>query len=107
MKILSWNVNGVQARLEAVNLLVTELQPDIMCFLNQTDLVDTYRYLHPDGRDYTYFFQNKPEYRLLNQGFRIDYCLMSEELLPYLIKSEILIDVTDTSNSPLLIEIEL
>ena len=32
MKILSWNVNGLQARLEAVNRLVTELQPELMCF---------------------------------------------------------------------------
>ena len=75
--------------------------------MSQVGLVDTYRYLHPDGRDYSYFFQNKAEYRLLNQGFRIDYCLMSEELLPYLTKSEILTDVTDTTNSPLLIEINL
>ena len=32
MRILSWNVNGVQARLEAINRLVAELVPDLMCF---------------------------------------------------------------------------
>ena len=80
---------------------------NFISLMSQVGLVDTYRYLHPDGRDYSYFFQNKAEYRLLNQGFRIDYCLMSEELLPYLTKSEILTDVTDTTNSPLLIEINL
>lgn len=32
MKILSWNVNGVQARLEAVNRLVAEFEPYLMCF---------------------------------------------------------------------------
>ena len=80
---------------------------DFNSLMKQTGLVDTYRFLHPEGRDYTYFFQNKPEYRLMNQGFRIDYCLMSEELLPYLTKSEILTNVTDTTNSPLLIEIDL
>ena len=32
MKILSWNVNGVQARLEAINRLVSEFEPDLMCF---------------------------------------------------------------------------
>jgi len=73
--------------------------------LSQAGLVDTYRHIHPDGRDYSYFFQNRPEYRFMNQGFRIDYCLMSENLLPYLTKSEILTDVTDTTNSPLLIEL--
>lgn len=80
---------------------------DFNLLLAQTGLVDTYRYLHPDGNDYSYFFQNKPEYRLLNQGFRIDYCMMSEELLPYLTKSEILTDITATANSPLLIEVDL
>lgn len=70
-------------------------------------LEDTYRFLHPDGTEYSYFFQNKPESRLLNQGFRIDYCLVSEELLPSLTKSEILTDVTETTNSPLLIELDL
>lgn len=73
--------------------------------LSQTGLVDSYRYLHPEDREYSFFFQNKAEYRLLNQGFRIDYCLMSEELLPYLNKSEILTYVTDTTNSPLLVEV--
>lgn len=80
---------------------------DFNSLLSQTGLVDTYRHLHPDGRDYSYFFLNKPEYRLLNHGFRIDYCLMSEDLLPYLSKSEILTDVGDTTNSPLLIEVNL
>lgn len=80
---------------------------DFNSLLSQTGLVDTYRYLHPEGKDYSYFFQNKPEYRLLNQGFRIDYCLMSEELLTYLSESKIFTDVTDTTNSPLLIGIEL
>ena len=80
---------------------------DFNSLLSKTGLVDTYRHLHPDGSDYSYFFQNKPEYRLMNQGFRIDYCLMSEELLPYLTKSEILTDVTAKTNNPILIEINI
>ena len=75
--------------------------------MEQAGLVDTYRYLHPDGKDYSYFFQNRPEYRLANQGFRIDYCMVSEELLPRVNKSEILTNIFDTTNSPLLIEIDL
>lgn len=74
--------------------------------IEQTGLVDTYRFLHPDGKDYSYFFQNNPDYRLANQGFRIDYCLVSEELLPYVKKSDILTNIYDTTNSPLLIEID-
>lgn len=75
--------------------------------LNQTGLVDTYRYMHPNGTDFSYFYQNRPEYRLANQGFRIDYCLASEELLSRVKKSEILTNVFETTNNPLLIEIDL
>lgn len=32
MRILSWNVNGVQARLETISQLVGEIEPDLMCF---------------------------------------------------------------------------
>lgn len=32
MKIISWNVNGIQSRLDAINRLVKEYQPDLMCF---------------------------------------------------------------------------
>lgn len=70
-------------------------------------LVDSYRELHPDSREYSYFFQNRPEYRIENKGFRIDYFLVSVELMPYVKKSEILTDVFDTTNSPILLEIEL
>lgn len=34
MRILSWNINGVQAHLDAVNRLVAEWKPDILCFQN-------------------------------------------------------------------------
>ena len=75
--------------------------------MSQFGLVDSYRVLHPEGRDYSYFFQNRPEYRIENQGFRIDYFMVSEELMPFVKKSEILTDVFDTTNSPILLEIDL
>ena len=80
---------------------------DFNLLLEQSDLVDSYRALHPTGNDYSYFFQNRPEYRLTNQGFRIDYFLVSKELMPYVVKSEILTDIIDTTNSPLLLEIDI
>ena len=32
MKIISWNVNGLKGRLEAVKRLSDELLPDVICF---------------------------------------------------------------------------
>ena len=65
------------------------------------------RFLYPDGWDYSCFLQNRPEYRLDNQGFRIDYFMVSEELMPFVKKSEILTDLFDTTNNPVLLEIDL
>lgn len=50
MRILSWNVNGVQARLEAINRLVAKLRPDVMCFQkerakNSGSLIDVPGYI--------------------------------------------------------------
>ena len=70
-------------------------------------LVDSYRVLHPDGNDFSYFYQNKPEYRLSNQGFRIDYFMVSQDLMHEVKRSEILSDVMETTNCPLLLEINL
>lgn len=75
--------------------------------LRDASLIDTYRELHPNEPGFTYYFNNKSVYRLKNQGFRIDYFLASNSLMPYIRKSEILSDVIDTTNSPILLEIEL
>lgn len=80
---------------------------DFNLLLEQSAFVDSYRAFHPTGNDYSYFFQNRSEYRLANQGFRIDYFLVSKELMPYVVKSEIMTDIIDTTNSPLLLEIEI
>lgn len=32
MKIICWNVNGLQARLEGIDRLVEKYKPDLMCF---------------------------------------------------------------------------
>ena len=69
--------------------------------------VDSYRYLHPEGREYSYFFNNNTEYHLANQGFRIDYFLVSESLLPHIKKSEILTDIFETTNNPILLDLDI
>lgn len=75
--------------------------------LRDANLVDSYRELYPTGTDFSYFFQNKPEYRLGNHGFRIDYFLISETLLPYVDNVSTLTDFIDTTNNPILLELTL
>lgn len=54
--------------------------------LNEADLVDTFRSLHPDTQAVSFY----GNYRTMQKGNRIDYFLMSRALLPGLIVSEIL-----------------
>lgn len=75
--------------------------------VKQARLVDTYRQLHPNKQEFSYFFQNRPEYILENKGFRIDYMLVDEELMPYVTKSEIMTEVTDVDSRPLLLDINI
>ncbi len=75
--------------------------------LKAVGLVDSYRALHPDSREFSYFFENRPDHRLENKGYRTDYFLVSEQLMHYVKKSEILTDVFDTPNNPILLEIDL
>ncbi len=57
--------------------------------LKELNLIDTFRYLHPDENTYTWWSQRGKAY-LNNVGWRIDYQLISEQLKPYLIKAEAL-----------------
>lgn len=48
MKILSWNVNGLPARINAVNRLVKELKPDVIC-LQKVRSKGASPFMKPDG----------------------------------------------------------
>lgn len=78
---------------EAFNNLITDNR-----------LIDTYRALHPQGNDYTYFFQNDPKIRASNQGYRIDYILASQSFVPQITRAEIIKDVTASTNNPILLQ---
>lgn len=69
-------------------------------------LVDTYRHFNYFKRGFTYFFRNDPEVRKKNQGHRIDYFLASQSLVPQIVRSEIIEDITTSTNNPILLEME-
>ncbi len=80
---------------------------DFDAMMQGCQLIDSYRALYSKGRDFTYFFQNRSEYRAANQGFRIDYFIVSEEIMLDVHQSEILTDVVDTTNNPVLLDIDI
>ncbi len=73
--------------------------------LSNEQLIDSYRHLHPNERKYTVWGNSKNDItRKKNQGFRIDYFLVSESLRPRIHTSEILDDIWGSDHCPILLE---
>ena len=69
-------------------------------------LVDTFRTLHPEEKKYSYWSYLRNA-RATNAGWRLDYMLVSKELLPKVRRSEILNDVYGSDHCPVLLDIDL
>lgn len=81
--------------------------------LQEERLVDSFRALHPltpeqqgGSGNYTAWAYSKDDaQRNANQGFRIDYFLVSECLMPSVVTSTILPDIKGSDHCPILLEI--
>lgn len=73
-------------------------------FLNETKMIDTFRYLHPNVQKYTYY-NYRTKARLYNSGWRIDYCLVSNKLKNKIKNSKILDNIWGSDHLPILLEL--
>lgn len=75
---------------------------DFDSLLSEANLVDAFRYLHPED--------NKPSFygnfRFLGIGNRIDYFLISRSLLPDLVDSDVLTDFGTGQSAPIILTIK-
>jgi exodeoxyribonuclease-3 len=62
--------------------------------------VDIFRHLHPDAEEYTWWTY-RFDARARNVGWRIDYFLVTEELLPQVCDAQILGDVMGSDHCPI------
>lgn len=69
-------------------------------------LVDTFRYFHKEERKYSYwsYFRNA---RKTNAGWRIDYYLVSDDIIDKVKNADILNDVFGSDHCPVLLDIDL
>lgn len=74
-------------------------------FLN-TGFVDTFRHLHKEGGKYTWW-SYRFSARKKNLGWRIDYHLISENLVPVLRSADILSDAVHSDHCPILVELDV
>ena len=71
----------------------------------QGGLVDTFRHLNPDKPDSYSWWSYRAGARGKNVGWRIDYFLVSEVLLPNLKNAEILTEIMGSDHCPVSIEL--
>jgi len=78
----------------------TQKEIDGMDALLASGFADTFRRLHPDARDAYSWWSYRMNARARNVGWRIDYVLASEPLLPRVGEAFILSDVAGSDHCP-------
>ena len=73
--------------------------------LDELKLIDTYRYINPNKVEYSYW-SYRFKSREKNNGWRIDYFLISESLKNNIKKAKILTDVMGSDHAPVLLSIK-
>lgn len=77
----------------------TQAEIDGMSALLEAGFVDSFRALHPDEVKYSWW-SYRGGARAKNVGWRLDYFLVSERLMPHVISSEIYNDVMGSDHCP-------
>ena len=68
--------------------------------LLQDGFKDTFRELHPTEHKYSWYSVKNPRARVENMGWRLDYIVVSESLMPREVESAIHDDVMGSDHSP-------
>jgi exodeoxyribonuclease III len=68
--------------------------------------VDVYRWLHPDAEEYTWWTY-RFDARARNIGWRLDYFLLTEDLLPTVRDAQILGEVKGSDHCPVSLELDV
>ena len=69
-------------------------------FINNLDLIDTFRYKNPDKIKYSYW-SYRMKSREKNVGWRLDYFVLSKKLKNKVIESDILTDIYGSDHAPI------
>jgi exodeoxyribonuclease-3 len=69
--------------------------------------VDTFRELHPEPHQYTWWSQRFPTVRLQNKGWRIDYINVTKALKSKVVDAKLYCDVKHSDHCPVYLDIKI
>ncbi len=114
--IICGDMNTVQASIDAYDGKATknagcfyqEEQEAFRQLLANEHLVDTYRYLHPTKQKFSVWPNAKDDiHRKNNEGYRIDFFLISESILDKVRTSDVLCNVMGSDHCPIMLDIDI
>ncbi len=73
--------------------------------LESSKLIDSWRYLHPNKIEYTYF-DYRSKARKYNRGWRIDYCLVDKKIINYINTVTIQSNIIGSDHIPLIANLQ-
>jgi exodeoxyribonuclease-3 len=73
----------------------------------QNGFVDSFRYLNKEPNQYTWWYQLRPQTRLQNKGWRIDYINVTENLKDFIKRVNIFPGVKHSDHCPVYLELKL
>lgn len=79
---------------------------DIEDYLEKSDLVDSFRELNPEQKTFSWFSYAGNSY-VNNRGWRIDYALVSKNIINNVIKSTVRDDIKYSDHVPIELEIDI
>ena len=84
----------------------TDEEREKMSILQDSGLIDTFRYFYPDKEGMYSWWSFRGNARANNTGWRIDYFLVSKELEDRIKAADILMDVYGSDHCPVVLEIK-
>lgn len=85
----------------------SQVERDDFSELLAEGFTDTFRSLHPDTTDVYSWWSYQFQARRTNAGWRIDYFLITEDLVPALREAECLTHIMGSDHCPILLELDL
>jgi exodeoxyribonuclease III len=101
MNVAHTEIDIKNAKSNANNSGFTQIERDWFTKLLSKKYSDTFRVMNPDARDHYTWWSYRPGVRAKNIGWRIDYFVVTDEMMPIIKKSSIQMEQVGSDHCPI------